>query len=227
VSRLLELLAAQSSQQSWRREVLMDGIVSSPIRVRAVRRSVVLPEEPAAVKALQAVDDLAFAHRLESAMGIIHWPGQPGYVPPPPPRPLSAAEQEQYEVGRQVYAATCAQCHKPDGLGQDGLAPPLIDSEWTVGPAEASVRIVLHGLRGPISVAGRAWNLEMPALRLLSDQQIAAALTYVRRSWDHTADPVPAALVTKVRAETQERQEAWTANELQRLRPTSRRARDR
>jgi mono/diheme cytochrome c family protein len=112
-------------------------------------------------------------------------------------------------------------------LGQDGLAPPLIDSEWTVGAPEAPVRIVLHGLRGPISVAGRAWNLEMPALRLLSDDQIAAALTYVRRSWDHAADPVPVELVTRIRAETLERQEAWTVNELQRLRPTSRRSRER
>jgi mono/diheme cytochrome c family protein len=171
--------------------------------------------------------DMRFAHKLAAAMQVIHWPGQPGYVPPPPPRPLTADELQRFESGRQVYTATCAQCHKPDGLGQDGLAPPLIDAEWAVGVPEAPVRIVLHGLRGPINVGGRAYNLEMPALRLLSDQQIADALTYIRRSWDHGADPIPAELVTKVRSETEGRQDSWTQSELQRLRPTTRGSRNR
>jgi mono/diheme cytochrome c family protein len=181
-----------------------------------------MPNEPPAVDVLEKNPDMKFAHKLLATMQVIHWPGQPGYTPPPPPRLLTEAEQQRYESGRTIYTATCAQCHKPDGLGQDGLAPPLIDSEWAVGSADGPVRIVLHGLRGPINVGGRAYNLEMPALRLLSDQQIADALTYVRRSWDHGADPVTAEMVTKIRSDTQERQDPWTAGELNRLSGSSR-----
>ncbi|HEY7091114.1 MAG TPA: cytochrome c, partial [Tepidisphaeraceae bacterium] len=82
---------------------------------------------------------------------------------------------------------------------------------------EAPVRIALHGIRGPINVGGRAYNMEMPALRTLSDDQIASVLTYVRRSWDHGADPVTTEQVTSIRKLTDGRQDAWTQAELSRL----------
>jgi hypothetical protein len=39
-------------------------------------------------------------------------------------------------------------------LGQPGLAPPLADSEWVLGPDQRLARILLHGAEGPITVAG-------------------------------------------------------------------------
>src|SRR5207244_1969728 len=101
------------------------------------------------------------------------------------PTPLTPPQQARFEAGRAIYAATCIQCHKPTGLGQEGLAPPLLDSEWPLGPEGRPIRIVLHGLQGPVTVGGRAFNLEMPGLGKLKDDEIAAVLTYVRREWDH------------------------------------------
>jgi hypothetical protein len=40
-------------------------------------------------------------------------------------------------------------------------------------------------------------------------------LTYIRREWDHEADPVSLDLVKKVRADTKGRMDAWTEPELQ------------
>ena len=99
----------------------------------------------------------------------------------------------------------------------DGLAPPLAESEWVNGPAERMVRIILHGARGPFSVRGRSWELEMPGLATLDDDQIAAIGTYVRREWDNTGSPVTPAQVKGIRAATANRQEAWTEAELLKL----------
>jgi mono/diheme cytochrome c family protein len=69
---------------------------------------------------------------------------------------------------------------------------------------------MLHGKRGPTNV--------MPALgSLLSDEQIAAVLTYVRREWGQTASPVEAATVKEIRGQTSGRARPWTAEELSQL----------
>ena len=148
---------------------------------------------------------------------MITWPGQPGYVPPPVIPPLTADEQVRFEKGAALFQASCAACHQLTGLGMDGLAPPLSESEWVNGPAERMVRIILHGARGPFSVRGRSWELEMPGLATLDDEQIAAISTYVRREWDNIGSPITAAQVQAIRANTASRQEAWTEAELLKL----------
>jgi mono/diheme cytochrome c family protein len=59
---------------------------------------------------------------------------------------------------------------------------------------------------------------EMPGLGALDDEQIASALTYVRREWGHEASPVEPATIAQVRQETAARGDVqWTAEELQKL----------
>jgi mono/diheme cytochrome c family protein len=56
----------------------------------------------------------------------------------------------------------------------------------------------------------------MPALgTLMSDEQIAAVLTYVRREWGQSGSAIEAAAVAQVRAATAGRARPWTAEELQ------------
>jgi mono/diheme cytochrome c family protein len=144
----------------------------------------------------------------------IAWPGKAGVVVPPPPRELTAAEKIRFEEGKAIYANVCAACHQPTGLGQDGLAPPLLDSEWVLGPPQRLPRILMHGVSGPISVTGVQFRLEMPGLPDLNDQQIAAVVTYIRREWEHGGEPVTVEVVEKVREQEKGRREPWTAIEL-------------
>ena len=99
-------------------------------------------------------------------------------------------------------------------MGQEGLAPPLAQSEWVAGSPQRLVRIVLQGLRGPIKVKGQAYELDMPALSVLTDEQIAAVLTYVRREWNHTFSAVSPAMVKQIREATTSREDAWTSADL-------------
>jgi mono/diheme cytochrome c family protein len=84
--------------------------------------------------------------------------------------------------GEQIFQRICAACHQKDGEGKDGIAPPLVGSEWVLAPkGDRLARIVLNGLNGPVKVRGKTWNLVMPPLKEnLGDDEIAVVLTYVR-----------------------------------------------
>jgi mono/diheme cytochrome c family protein len=129
-------------------------------------------------------------------------------------RPLTAEEKKLFEAGKSMFEATCLACHQQHGLGQPGLAPPLVGSEWVAGSDKRLVRIVINGLRGPIKVKGETFEMDMPALGVLDDEQIASALTYIRREWGHAFEPVTPATVKKVRDETASREDAWTMADL-------------
>jgi mono/diheme cytochrome c family protein len=116
--------------------------------------------------------------------------------------------------GEQVFRRTCAACHQLDGKGMPGLAPPLRDSDWVIGEPRTLVRIVLHGVKGPIDVGGTTWTLEMPGQSVLGDDELAAVATYVRRAFGHAAEPVEPPFVRAVREHDAARKEPWTAAEL-------------
>jgi mono/diheme cytochrome c family protein len=122
------------------------------------------------------------------------------------------------EKGMEVYKL-CAQCHQATGLGVAGQFPPLAGSEWlNTESAEKAIRIVLNGLNGPIEVQGKQFNNSMVPWRdILSDEQIANVLTYVRSEWGNKASPVKPEQVKQVRDGTASRAIPWTAPELQQL----------
>ena len=131
-----------------------------------------------------------------------------------PSTPLSPEEQMRFIAGKAVYELACVPCHQPHGMGQEGLAPPLVQSDWVAGPPQRLVRIILNGLRGPIKVKGQTYELDMPSLSVLSDEQIAAVLTYVRHEWNHGFSAVSPAMVKQIREATASREDAWTSADL-------------
>jgi mono/diheme cytochrome c family protein len=127
----------------------------------------------------------------------------------------AAAAKEQLPDGKQVFSTTCAACHQATGEGVSGVYPPLAGSEWVTGDEAKLVRILLHGVTGPIEVAGETFNSMMPPWgATLKDADIAAVLTYARSTWGNKAAPITAAKVASVRAATASRTTPWTAAEL-------------
>lgn len=118
-------------------------------------------------------------------------------------------------AGKNVFAKNCVGCHQTTGLGIPGAFPPLLKSEWVNGPSETVVRILLHGLQGPVQVEGATYNGAMPAWKdVLKDEEIAAVATYIRQWTPNTAPAVPVSEVAALRTATAGRTKAWTAAEL-------------
>lgn len=94
--------------------------------------------------------------------------------------------------GARVYIANCSSCHQIDGRGVPGAFPPLAGNPIVRGDPARLLRIVARGERGPVQIAGHAYNGEMPAWEgLLSREEIAAVVSYIRGAWRNNAPPVP------------------------------------
>jgi mono/diheme cytochrome c family protein len=118
-------------------------------------------------------------------------------------------------AGRAVYEKNCQGCHQGEGQGVPGAFPPLVGSEWVTGAPETLARIVLHGLTGPVEVAGATYNGAMPAWKdVLRDEEIAAVATYARQLGANEAGPVPTEAVAAIRQAEGARTTPWTAAEL-------------
>ena len=213
VGALFELFAHAQSDVAWKREGLIEAFTT-------VRYSMPLPlaKEPQAFTALLRSDDSRVRDTARRALNHFTWPGdKETRTLTPDTDPLTPAQQQLVETGRETYTMICASCHQPHGGGSGGVAPPLAGSDWVDGPPERLARVVLHGLYGPVEVNGQRWNLHMPGfgtLDLMTDERIAGVLSYVRRAWGNAAPPVEPALIRSVRTETVGRTFPWRAEEL-------------
>lgn len=126
--------------------------------------------------------------------------------------PAVAAAQN----GAQLYQR-CATCHQANGAGIPGAFPPLAGSEWVTGKPDAAIRIVLHGMQGPVTVKGQKYDAMMMPYgtgQAMTDAEVAAVLTYVRTNFGNKASPVTAAQVAAARAATKTRTKPFTAAEI-------------
>lgn len=113
-----------------------------------------------------------------------------GYTPAP--RPVLGGDEEAaadvawidgwMSDGKKVYG-NCIACHQASGLGLPGQFPPLVGSEWVDGGTKRLGAILLHGINGPMTVAGQSYNQLMPAWNSLSDEKLAQVITYIRREF--------------------------------------------
>lgn len=134
-------------------------------------------------------------------------------------RQLLGTAPTKSSPGQLLYDMACLPCHQPEGRGLPGVYPPLAGSDWVRGEPGRLIRILLHGLSGPIRVSGADFggpdSVPMPSMGGLTDEQIADVLTHVRREFGGGASAVSAAEVGNIRKATREREAPWTAAELQ------------
>jgi mono/diheme cytochrome c family protein len=88
--------------------------------------------------------------------------------------------------GSRLYDQSCVMCHYD---GRDSLAaPPLIGSAMVKSPDPATlIRAIVHGLANESVVDGKLFGGIMPATAGLSDEEVAALVTFVRKEYGGVA----------------------------------------
>jgi mono/diheme cytochrome c family protein len=122
--------------------------------------------------------------------------------PPEPPQIKVTDKQAEALVaqGAKLYDDRCADCHQRRGEGVPGIYPPLENNESIVMryPINA-IRIVVNG-GFPPSTQDNPRPYGMPPFgQNLTDEEIAAVVSYVRQSWGNHAPAVSPAEITSAR----------------------------
>ena len=91
--------------------------------------------------------------------------------------------------GAALFKQMCSACHQPAGQGIPGAFPRLAGDAFVAGDPKTVATLLLTGRRAMPNFSAT-----------LSNEQIAAVLTYVRTSWGNHAPPVTVADVAKARA---------------------------
>ncbi|MEM1166254.1 MAG: cytochrome c [Planctomycetota bacterium] len=103
------------------------------------------------------------------------------------PLPPFKADGGFLALGAQVYDRRCLTCHEYDGRGVPGMAPTLHDAPLMVGDDQPVIRAILAGINTSHPAALTAdtdWPGGMAGMAsAMSDQEVAAVLTYIRRQW--------------------------------------------
>jgi mono/diheme cytochrome c family protein len=114
-------------------------------------------------------------------------------------KPAQGGSAASIARGKQVYLEQCLACHQVDGMGVQGMNPPLAKTKYVLGDKATLVKIVLNGMQG-VDIGGDDYHGVMAPHPDLTDQQIADVLTYVRNNFGNKAPAITAAEVKAIRA---------------------------
>jgi glucose/arabinose dehydrogenase/mono/diheme cytochrome c family protein len=215
LAALLAGIKGTHEQIGWREKAVLTGLAIHATNSRLL--PIQLTKAPAILT--PASTGLNAAQKAQLAQ-LFEWPGHKvNRSAALTKNPLNEEDRKLFVVGRQHYLTTCAGCHGTDGAGLNRFAPPLIGSDWVVGDEKRLALLVLHGMEGPVDVAGKVYDVPeilpvMPAHSTMDDAVLTAILTYIRNEWGNAAGPMGRRVVGTTRHTSQGRVVPWTAREL-------------
>ncbi|WP_246660983.1 MULTISPECIES: c-type cytochrome [unclassified Tardiphaga] len=127
-----------------------------------------------------------------------------GSSPDRPSPPLPTAETSLLvSLGKPIYDRQCASCHGTEGAGKPPHYPLLAGNQSIqMSSSVNAIRMVLNG-GFPPATKGNPMPYGMPPFaHVLSDDEIAAVVTYIRTSWGNRGAPVSARQANELRSAT-------------------------
>lgn len=135
-----------------------------------------------------------------------------------------SGEADFLAKGKQLFSANCAVCHMENGSGNPANnCPNLAGSDWVsaAGPGRI-IRIVSKGSTGPIDVNGKTWSGgtmlaigdQMAGDEKQKAENIAAIISYIRKTFGNNASSVTPEQVAAVRDQIKSKTGYYSAEEL-------------
>ncbi|WP_213950115.1 c-type cytochrome [Luteibacter sp. dw_328] len=118
--------------------------------------------------------------------------------------PTQAEVQDKlrlFPLGKKIYAAQCATCHGMQGEGKGSDFPPLAGNQSIQMTSSVNpIRMVLNGGYPPGTIRNpRPYGMP-PFAQGLSDEEVAAVVTYIRTAWNNRGTAVTDADVNALRS---------------------------
>ncbi|WDD91806.1 cytochrome c [Burkholderia sp. FERM BP-3421] len=147
-------------------------------------------------------DDLTAIARYLKSLPAAGGNGAPPYQYDPKDTQAALARPAG-NPGAKVYAAYCMHCHGVDGRAFAPLLAPLAGNPTVLEPHPASlINVTLNGTEDLV-IQGLPAAYPMPKFAdVLTDQQIADVLTFIRAGWNNRGPTIEAAEVAKLRKAT-------------------------
>ncbi|CAB3781368.1 c-type cytochrome [Pararobbsia alpina] len=110
-----------------------------------------------------------------------------------PTQEVAEEKNRLFPLGKKIYEAQCAVCHRSDGQGKSPHFPPLANNQAIeMSSAVNPIRMVLNGGYAPGTKKNPTPYGMPPFAQTLSDEEIAAVVTYIRTAWGNHGTPVSA-----------------------------------
>nr|WP_309477049.1 cytochrome c [Trinickia acidisoli] len=108
--------------------------------------------------------------------------------------PVSGEERDLLaRLGSKIYDAQCATCHGKHGEGKLSDFPPLANNQSIqMTSAVNPIRMVLNGGYAPGTAKNPSPYGMPPFAQSLSDEEVAAVVTFIRTAWGNHGTPVTA-----------------------------------
>ncbi|WP_429334561.1 c-type cytochrome [Paraburkholderia sp. 35.1] len=128
-------------------------------------------------------------------------PSHSGEAQQNPPGVAMTEEQNRLSpLGKKIYAAQCATCHAAQGQGKLPQFPPLAGNQSIQMTSSVNpIRMVLNGGYEPGTSENPMPYGMPPFAQTLSDEEVAAVVTYIRTAWGNHGTPVSVKEVNALR----------------------------
>jgi mono/diheme cytochrome c family protein len=194
-------------QHPWQSQVVVDALLS-----KQKDAQLRLSRKPSEYQALFKSERSELYDSVLQLNELLWWKGRLG-VQEFIPKRVNQSVTNLITRGKKIYNV-CKTCHQVDGMGLPPSYPSLVDSLFVLDDDGTFIKIMLHGLTGPISVNGQQFDDTMPPAPIRNDYDLAAVMTYVRQAWGNDSDAITPADVKAMRENTKKRKSMWTAEEL-------------
>jgi mono/diheme cytochrome c family protein/HEAT repeat protein len=205
---LLEFATKQAIQHAWQTKTVVDAILE-----KQKGSQLRLTRKPSRYQGLFTVGDQELYDSAVALHALLWWHGRTD-VQEFIPKRVDQSVAQLITRGKIVYNI-CKTCHQVNGLGLPPTYPPLVDSPFVLDDKNRLIKIMLHGLSGPLTRDGRTYDESMPPSPLQNDYDIAAVMTYIRQAWGNNADAITPPEVKAMREKYKDRKKMWTTEELE------------